>query len=139
MLTKLVSVANDQLVTVQTCFAGVRSTLPAESTARTWNVWLPGLTGLYLFGELQLDQSFCQSGLHWKSEPRSVDVNVNRAARDVVVGGGPAVMRVLGGVLSALAGFARTLRVTVADGPDDPRAVPRYRNVSLPLRVASGV
>jgi hypothetical protein len=139
MLTKLVSVANDQPVTVQVCLAGVRSTLPAESTARTWNEWLPGLTGLYRFGEEQLDQGFCQSGLHWKSDPRSVEVKVKRAARDVVVRGGPAVMRVLGGVLSALAGFARILRVTLAAGPEDPRAVPRYRNTSLPLRVGSGM
>jgi len=113
--------------------------LPAESIARTWNEWLPGLTGLYLFGERQLDQSFCQSGLHWNSDPRSVDVNVNRATRDVVVWAGPAVIRVLGGVLSALTGFATILRVTVAAGPEDPRAVPRYRKVSRPLRLGSGV
>jgi len=65
------------LFTLQTHFAGVLSTLPALSVARTRKVCLPFLT-LMVLGEAQLFH-LPLSSLQAKREPVSEDLKVKRA------------------------------------------------------------
>src|SRR5262245_44879870 len=81
--------------------AGVGSTLPAGSIARTLKTCLPGLRRLYFFGDLQVLNGF-RSSLHWKVEPASFETNLNLTVRLWVRPGGPLVIVVCGGVLSFL-------------------------------------
>ena len=54
-------------------------------------------------GDRQVHQPFRQSVLHWNCEPFSVERNLNRALRELVVVGGALVMRVFGGFRPILA------------------------------------
>lgn len=64
-------------LTLKLALAGVASTLPAASVARTWKVWEP-LRADTLTGEEQPFQPPLSS-LHWKLEPGSVDVKEKEA------------------------------------------------------------
>jgi hypothetical protein len=80
--------------------AGVASTLPAASFARTLRVWRPGLT-LILSGDEQ-GRNRPRSSLQANVAPRSVERNVNLAFFLLVFLGGPATILVFGAVASTL-------------------------------------
>src|SRR6187551_3455663 len=73
--------------TVNFFLAGVESTCPAGSIARTLKTCLPGSTFLYFFGDLQRSNGL-PSSLQRKTEPTSLDSNAKRAAllRDFFLG-----------------------------------------------------
>ena len=74
--------------TLHSCVAGVASTLPARSIARTANSWPPG-PAVTVCGEVQAAKA-PPSSRHWNVEPVSVEWNAKA--------GGPAVMTVSGAV-----------------------------------------
>src|SRR5438552_2202781 len=86
---------------VQLVVAGLGSTLPDGSTARTANVCVPVGSDKYVVGEKQPDH-VPPSSWHWKTEPASVEANVNEAPVEVVDDpeAGPPVIVVSGGVVS---------------------------------------
>ena len=65
-------------------FAGVGSTLPASSIARTLKTCLPGFSFLYFFGDLHGLNGFLSS-LHSKLEPASLEENLNLAVVALVL------------------------------------------------------
>jgi hypothetical protein len=77
--------------------------LPAVSVARTENWWEPTARPEYGRGDLQLLYLLTALRLHSNLEPRSVEAKVKLAEVEVVVGAGPAVIEVLGGVVSVAA------------------------------------
>jgi hypothetical protein len=86
-------------VTVQLAVAGVASTFPAASVARTANWCEPTASPEYAFGELQSAQAR-PSSRQAKVELGSLDAKAKLAVVAVVVALGPLVIKVLGGVLS---------------------------------------
>src|SRR5687767_10420473 len=86
--------------TVQACVAGVWSVFLAASTARTWKVWAPSTSPLWLLGEAQAANA-AVSSLHSKVAPASLAEKVNVAAVWLVgsAGAGGAIV-VSGGVVS---------------------------------------
>jgi hypothetical protein len=92
--------------TVQVRCAGVASTLPAASVARTANAWEPSLRPAYCCPETQAAKG-AASRLHWNVAVASSEENLNTADADVTVPDGPASMVVSGAVVSA-AGVADT-------------------------------
>jgi hypothetical protein len=83
--------------------AGVASTFPAASMARTWNVWLPAESPLKLWPLVQGPNAPASSA-HWNVEPDSLDANWNAAVDWFVGSFGAAVMLVSGGVVSMVHG-----------------------------------
>ncbi len=77
--------------------AGVASTFPAVSMARTWKVWVPSAKPVYSLGELQAVK-VALSRLHSKVAPVSLEAKVNVAELLVTVPVGPAVIVVLTGL-----------------------------------------
>ncbi len=73
--------------------AGVGSTLPATSTARTLKTCLPGFSFLYVFGDLHRLNDFLSS-LHSKLEPFSLEENLNLAVVAWILALGPLVILV---------------------------------------------
>jgi len=65
--------------TLKSRMAGVRSTLPARSIARTLNRCAPLPRPEYAFGELQAANE-APSSLHWKWEPASEDEKLKLAS-----------------------------------------------------------
>jgi len=98
--------------TVQVRVAGVGSTFPAISAARTSKVWLPSESALYAFG-LEHGENGAPSSLHSKLDPGSLEVNVNAAAVALVGSAGPEPIVVSGAVRSTIqvyeAGVGSTL------------------------------
>jgi hypothetical protein len=86
-------------VTDQSRVAGVASTLPARSLARTENRWEPTLRFKYVLGEMQSPQE-PPSSLHSKLAPTSPALKTRIAVVAVVVDDGPLTIVVLGGVVS---------------------------------------
>ena len=84
-------------------FAGVASTFPAASLARTRNVCRPRVRFRYVRGERHACHAR-PSSLHRNVEPASVETNLKVARLDVVGLAGPRVMRVPGGVASTAGG-----------------------------------
>jgi hypothetical protein len=113
--------------TVHEWLAGVASTFPAASRARTWKVWAPAAT-VYVLGVVQPANAE-PSSEHSNVDPASLEVNENDALVLVVPEVGADVMVVFGGVVSAVlvqfrvAGVASTF-------PAASRA--RTRNVCEP-------
>lgn len=60
--------------------AGVLSTFPAASIARTSSTCRPGST-LNLVDALQAVKRFCLSSLHWNVEPGSLELTRTRITR----------------------------------------------------------
>src|SRR5438128_7044753 len=79
--------------------AGVASTLPAGSVARTWKVWLPSASALWLCGLVQAANA-APSSLHSKVLPALVAVKLKLALVLLVRTGGLAVIVVSGAVVS---------------------------------------
>src|SRR2546426_8186346 len=98
--------------TVQVYVAGVGSVLPAGSVARTWKVWLPELSAMYVFG-LVHEAKGEPSRVHSNVLPASVEVNVNSPTWLLDSAGGFVVIVVSGAVVSMvqvkLAGVGSTL------------------------------
>ena len=78
---------------VKLCVAGVGSTFPAASVARTLNVWSPSASTPGENGDAQVAY-WPSSSLHSNVEPSSVDVKRNGLGPDVIV--------VSGGVVSTV-------------------------------------
>ena len=85
--------------------AGVGSTLPAASVARTLNTCLPGSRCLYFFGDVQL-RHFFLSSLQRNVDRFSEERNLNLARSTLVLCRGRWVIRVCGGVVSTPASMA---------------------------------
>ena len=88
--------------TVQVRAAGVASTFPAASMARTRNVWLPAARPVWAVGELHAVYAVVESSEHSNLDPASLDVNPKLAEVDVTVPDGPEEIVVCGGVVSLL-------------------------------------
>ena len=69
-------VSGGAVSTMNVCEAGVGSTLPAASVARTWNVWLPSLSAAVVSGDVQ-SANVAPSSEHCSVEPDSVELNAN--------------------------------------------------------------
>src|SRR5436309_14209036 len=97
---------------VQVKLAGVASTLPAVSMARTWKVWLPRAGERWVGGLVQSLKA-TPSSLQSKVLPALVAVKLKLAVVLLVRAGGLAVMVVAGAVVSMvqvkLAGVGSTL------------------------------
>ena len=87
--------------TVHARVAGVWSTFPAPSTARTPNVCAPSASPVYDFGESQAVQA-PPSRLHSKSAPASGEEKANDAALVVASAFGPLVTVVSGATVSTV-------------------------------------
>ena len=87
------AVVSGSIVHVRT--AGVASTLPAASVARTRSSRAPSDSPVYVFGELQAANA-APSSEHSNVEPGSLEDSVNVALRDVVVVAGPPAIDVSG-------------------------------------------
>ena len=85
-------------VTLQLRLAGVRSTLPAASMARTRSWWLPTDRAVYVTGETHVLKAE-PSSEHWKVAPASLE-NVSVACVLPVSAGGPVSIAVFGAVVS---------------------------------------
>src|SRR5688572_30734259 len=85
--------------TVQDAVAGVASTLPGASLARTANVWAPSGRSLYARGEVHAAKA-APSRLHSKLDPVSDEVKEMLAERSATVPEGAATMVVSGAVVS---------------------------------------
>jgi hypothetical protein len=83
--------------------AGVSSTLPDRSRARTSNVCVPSQRSAYSAGDTQLIQA-PPSSAHWKDEPGSLEAKENEAQSLLVSCDGPLLIVVSGGVLSGRRG-----------------------------------
>ena len=83
-------------VRVQLYTAGLASTLPSGSTARTWNSCDPKVTSSYSRGEVQAVKT-APSSEHWKVVSGSLLVKVKSASSSGVWLAGPAVTVVSGG------------------------------------------
>ena len=95
-----VMVVSGGLTTVQLWLAGMGSTLPVASVARTWNVCAPLARRVYVTGEVQLVKDPLSS-LQAKVAV-SVAVKVKLAVVEPAVPVGPEVIVVSGGVLSTV-------------------------------------
>jgi hypothetical protein len=91
----------DPLRTVHAPEAGVASTLPAGSSARTRNAWSPSGRSAYVSGETQAAKP-APSRLHWNVAVASGEVNANVAEIDVTVPVGPDVSDVSGAAVSTV-------------------------------------
>src|SRR5829696_2866733 len=87
--------------TVQLRDAGVGSTLPTASIARTENVCGPSPTDVYRVGDVHRTKG-APSTRHSKVESDSVEEKLNWASGLLSVPAGPLSMIVSGGVASAL-------------------------------------
>lgn len=81
--------------------AGLASTLPARSLARTRNAWRPASSPRYVVGEAQERQRLW-STRHWNRERASLERNRNLAAALGLRRRGPAVTLVFGAVVSTV-------------------------------------
>ena len=79
--------------------AGVGSTLPAASVARTAKLWVPAARALYVVGDVH-EVKAAPSRLHENVDPTSSDENANSAVVALVVPAGPVTMLVSGGAMS---------------------------------------
>ncbi|MEJ7787875.1 MAG: hypothetical protein WKF96_23990, partial [Solirubrobacteraceae bacterium] len=86
-------------MTLKLRLAGVGSVLPAASVPRTSYLCRPGLTALVVCGEVH-DAKGSPSTRHSKLDPASSALNANVGVSSSLVGGGPAVIVVSGGVVS---------------------------------------
>ena len=128
---RVIVVSGAAVSTVNVRVAGVASTLPAASVARTENVYVPSASGPSVRGEVQLAYvpvaAPGPSSLHSNVEPASVEVNVNDGDAPLVVPVGPPVIVVSGAAVSTVnvrvAGVASTLPAA---------SVARTRNVYAP-------
>ena len=91
--------AHAYLRTLNRFTAGVGSTLPAGSIARTLKTCLPGFRRVSFFGDRH-PLNGLRSSLHWKVDPASLETNLNLTVRLWVRPGRPLVIVVWGGVLS---------------------------------------
>ena len=98
--------------TVQACVAGVASTLPAASSARTSNVCAASVSPVYDAG-LEQSANAPPSSRHSNPGPASDAVNEKLALVEFDADGGEEVMVVFAGVVSTVnvndAGVASTL------------------------------
>jgi hypothetical protein len=85
--------------TVHSCLAGVTSTFPSASMARTSKTWSPTASSGVSYGEVQISNAVAFSE-HSNVEPGSLAENSNVAFENWVVAGGPEVIVVSGGVVS---------------------------------------
>jgi hypothetical protein len=88
------------LTTVQLWLAGVASTLPVASVARTWNVCEPSAKAVYVAGEVQFVNDPLSS--LQANVAASVAVKLKLAVEEFTVPVGPDVIVVSGGVLSTV-------------------------------------
>jgi hypothetical protein len=94
--------------TVQVEVAGVASTLPAASIARTSNLWLPSASELRLRGEMHAAQApaSVESSRHWNEAtpepPASVPEKVKLAEAEALRAGGPESIEVFGAMVSTV-------------------------------------
>jgi hypothetical protein len=86
--------------TVQLRDAGVPSTFPAPSVARTSKACVPSTSAEYVLGDVHAAKAPA-STRHSNVDPVSVDVNSNVAVVEVTEPDGPLVIVVSGGVVSA--------------------------------------
>jgi hypothetical protein len=82
----VIAVSGAVASTVHVLDAGLASTLPAASFARTWNVWLLLPRPAYAFGDVQAANAVASSE-HSNVEPVSVEVNEKLTEPDVVPDG----------------------------------------------------
>src|SRR4051812_50173116 len=101
--------------TVQLRVAGVASTLPAASVARTEKACVPTASPESDFGEEQPAQ-LPLSSLHWKVEPASLALKEKLAVIAVVVAPGPLEIVVSGGVVPAGGGSSPRRGGSLAGG-----------------------
>jgi hypothetical protein len=107
---------------VQLKLAGVASTLPSASAARTWKLWAPSASPEYAFGD-EHEANAPASSAHSNVAGDSLALNAKLAAEEFVDAAGCAVIVVSGPVLSTVqvklagvasvptASFARTWNV----------------------------
>jgi hypothetical protein len=86
--------------TVKALLAGLESTFPTASTARTWKVCEPVLTEAVVCGELQ-EVNEAESTRHWNVAV-SLAVNSNVGVESLVGPVGPAVIVVSGAAVSTV-------------------------------------
>ena len=94
----MIEVSGATVSTDQLRVAGVASTFPTASVARTEKVCVPSASAEYDFGEAQLVHA-PESSLH-SNEPASVDENENDAVFEPTVPSGPPVIEVSGTTVS---------------------------------------
>jgi hypothetical protein len=90
---------------VQAWEAGVASTFPAPSVARTWNVCVPRARAEYVFGLVHAANA-AASSLHSNVEPLSLEVKSNEAVVAVVGSAGADEIVVFGAVTSTVHVYA---------------------------------
>jgi hypothetical protein len=122
----VIEVSGADAATVQVRVAGVASTFPAESFARTANVCDPSPSPEYAFGEVH-EPHAPASSLHSNDAPASVALKVNDAAAEVTVPVGPPVIEVPGAVTSTV--HVRVAGVASTSAP----SLARTENVCDPL------
>ncbi|XSF08636.1 hypothetical protein VZP55_30365 [Myxococcus faecalis] len=109
--------------TVHVRVAGVASTLPALSRARTCKVWLPCDSPVYVIGSVQ-PVKVAPSSAHSYVTPLSLESKSNVASVEAVVPDGPLTMVVSGATVS-------TVHVRVAGVPSTLPALSRARTASV--------
>ncbi len=113
----VIAVSGNEVSTVNVREAGVASTLPAASVARTRNVYVPSTSGPSVRGEVQLTYvPVAEPGpsrRHSKLEPVSLEENANCGEAELIVPVGPESIVVSGATVSTVkvrvAGVASTL------------------------------
>jgi hypothetical protein len=96
-----VSRGSSHRATLNVRSAGVGSTLPARSIARTRKMWEPSESAGDVLGELQKEKA-AESKRHWKLEPGSLEAKVKVGVRSLVGPAGPAVIVVSGTAVSTV-------------------------------------
>lgn len=99
-----------EVATLQVCVAAVASVFPAASVPQTLKVWDPIDNPVYVWGEVHAVRE-APSRLHWNVELASLEVKAKEALVDVDVAGGPDVIVVSGGVVSAGGAVVCTVHV----------------------------
>ena len=111
---------------------------PERSVARTRKACRPRASFRYVFGEEHLRHTRLSS-LQCRTDHRSVARNLNVTARLVVLGAGPAVIRVLGGVVSGGVSSADRAAARIGRHPSGSPGTPRSSHAATtgPLGLAS--
>src|SRR5918992_704943 len=124
---------------VQSYSAGVRSSLPARSTARTSRILLPGGRPVSSYGDVQSVNAACVVSLHSNVASGSSLENVNVALVCTVVRSGPESIVVSGASMSGGGGL---IAHVIAAGPGSAlpwRSIARTWNVCDPTARSSYV
>ena len=95
--------------TVNDCVAGVASTLPAASMARTAMACMPSVRAFVVHGLVHRGPTRRSRSRHWNAAPLSLAVKAKVGVLSVVVPVGPDVIVVFGAVVSAGGACCRRL------------------------------